>query len=475
MNYPQNCPSGLIELYTVHFGVKPASVIPLPQGGGNRIYFRMRSEGNRDVIGVRGSDVDENKAFIYICNALKVDEIQVPEIYAVSPDYEYYLLQDLGDVSLFSLLSTSEGDKYLNKAVESLPKLQMVKGIDWNQPFLQKPFGKRLVMADLNYFKYCYLKPCDILFSEERLEDDFEAFCRDIIEASARLEGFMYRDCQSRNVMVHDDSIWWIDFQGARKGPMLYDIVSLLWQAKAGFTKERRQSLLDLYFSSLEKFVKYPVELREKDVKLFALFRTLQVLGAYGFRGLVQRRAHFLNSIPPALKNLRDLIADGAAEKYPELNRVLRVLSYPQPDTVSNENSGKLRVEVVSFSYKKGYPTDNSGNGGGFMFDCRAIHNPGRYEEYKDLTGFHDEVAAFLMKQNETHEFLSSAYQLVDASVERYLSRGFTNLQVGFGCTGGQHRSVFCAEKMAQHLKDKYGTRLIINLIHREQKVNKTI
>lgn len=463
----------LEHLFEATFKSRCISFEALPQGGGNRIYYRMKDNKGMSAIGVRGNDIWENDAFIYLAKCLRENGINVPEVYSVSEDKHYYLQQDLGDISLFSILHTTEGDKYLEQAVKDLPKIQLIKNIDLNKPFLQSPFSARGVMADLNYFKYCFLKPCDIDFDEERLQDDFEQLCEEIMSSTKNLLGLMYRDCQSRNIMIHKGKVWWIDFQSARKGPILYDIVSLLWQAKAGLSEEKRMSLINIYFDTLKSLSNHPLNDIRYKASLLALLRTLQVLGAYGFRGLVQRKAHFITSIPSALSNLKLLLENNVCDKYPYMKEVLLRLCDKREDFMSENNSDKLLVEVFSFSYKKGYPRDYSGNGGGFMFDCRAMHNPGRYKEYKTLTGMDDEVIEFLEERGEVQSFLSDAQSLVDKAVERYVSRGFTHLQIGFGCTGGQHRSVYCAEQMAKHLHESFGDKIIVSLRHREQSVSK--
>lgn len=475
MQTSPNASQALEKLFTATFGLAPEKIAALPQSGSNRRYFRLTADGVGSVIGVYGEDLRENRAFIYIDRSLRSCGVAVPEVISHSDDMHCYLQEDLGDTSLFSLLGTPEGDRLMEEAVRSLPQLQVCDSIDWSEESLQPPFSSRGVMADLNYFKYCFLKPCGVDFDEDKLQDDFEKLCADTVAATAHLEGFMYRDCQSRNVMIHDGTVRWIDFQGGRRGPMIYDIVSMLWQAKAALSDERRQTLLDIYFEALAQYRRYPAEYREDDVNLFALLRTLQVLGAYGFRGLVEQKAHFITSIPAALDNLRSLIDRGASDRYPTLRNVLESLCGLKDTFAESPGDGRLHVEVFSFSYKKGYPADYSGNGGGFMFDCRALHNPGRYDEYKPLTGMDREVIDFLESRGEVEPFLTSTFGMTDAAVERYVSRGFTHLQIGFGCTGGRHRSVYCAERTADHLHRLFGDRIRITLRHREQHIVKEL
>ncbi|MCL1867798.1 MAG: phosphotransferase, partial [Paludibacter sp.] len=319
-------------------------------------------------------------------------------------------------------------------------------------------------MWDLNYFKYCFLKLQNIDFQENLLENDFENFSESLLNVPLG-DKFMYRDFQSRNVMLKDGKPYFIDFQGARRGAIYYDLASFLWQASANFPPDLKEDLMQIYLQNLAKFTDFSQEEFRKNLNIFALFRTLQVLGAYGFRGLIEKKQHFIDSIVAAIKNLREIIENVPNEKFPYLIKILQQLTdleqfKPKP------KREKLLLRVFSFSYKKGIPADVSGNGGGFVFDCRAINNPGKYLEYKDLTGLNAPVAKFLENDGEILKFLENCYSLVDKSVARYLKRGFTDLQISFGCTGGQHRSVYCAQKMAEHLQKKFDADVELN--HRE-------
>lgn len=440
-------------------------VTPLPQAGGDRRYFRI-SGGHGSFIGTYTPDSNEGKCFVALARDFHNAGCPVPRIFGVSPDCRCYLQEDLGDVSLFSLLGSAEGEMMVRKTLFRLVQLQQVQPTIWEEDCMSAPFCRRQVIWDLNYFKYEFLKPSGVIFDEELLEDDFERLAGRLTSIRDCYCGFMMRDCQSRNVMIEGDEPVFIDFQGGRRGPSLYDAVSLLWQARAGFSPEFRLLMLDYY---ADAYCKGDGDLKRgmlASLPDMALFRTLQVLGAYGFRGLVQHRAHFVASIPGALANLAQLEETGALDCYPELKRVSRMLT-AAPGLCQPKPDGKLRVEVFSFSYKKGYPADLSGNGGGFMFDCRAMHNPGRYQAYKSLTGRDRQVIDFLEQRREVFSFLKAAWALTDAAVERYIARGFTSLQIGFGCTGGQHRSVYCAEATARHLRELFGEAEII-LTHRE-------
>lgn len=473
----------LSELYRDYCGVNPDSVTPLPGAGSDRRYFRL--SGRRmmqdevatfSCIGVEGDNLRDCRAFINLADVFSDQGIPVPKVYARSDGHMYYIQQDLGDVSLFDMLrlESAGGGKCSNlesdimKTITELVKMQSVDPSLWIDLVEYAPFSHRQAMWDLNYFKYEYLRPSAVDFDEDLLEDDFDAFAGDLCEDNGMAYGFMYRDFQSRNVMFHDSKPYFIDFQGGRLGPGIYDVISFLWQAKAGFADDFRNRMLEHYFEERSRLLS---EVRDSDkerklVCRFALFRTLQVLGAYGLRGLVERKAHFIESIPAALSNLKDLIDAGAADSYPELRRVC--VEICQDDRFVKEDRGNLLITVFSFSYKKGYPVDFTGNGGGFMFDCRGMHNPGRYAEYRSATGRDKSVVDFLESRGEVQEFVRIAEEMVSPSVETYIHRRFSNLQIGFGCTGGQHRSVYCAERMANILAEKYPSATIC-LVHREQ------
>lgn len=454
-----------VALYVKTYGNEP-SVTPLAGAGSDRLYRRMHSDDGPTVVATTGNDVAENACFIGLAKAFRESGCNVPEIIAVSSDGKDYLQEDLGDTALLPLLSTPARKELSAKALRSLARLQTVDESVWMPHVVSKPFSQRLVMWDLNYFKYEFLKPSGIAFDEEALEDDFQRLASDVTEIDPRLWGFMYRDCQSRNVMVRDGEPWWIDFQGGRKGPLIYDAVSFLWQAKAGFSPEERKELLNIYAEELAGLRDVTAAEVLGDVGRIALLRTLQVLGAYGFRGLVEKKAHFIESIPGALRNLHQLKESGELESYPEISKFAEAAMSSR--FMAEPSGDGLTVKVFSFSYKKGYPEDLSGNGGGFMFDCRGMHNPGRYDQYKPLTGLDREVIDFLEERGEVQDFVETSFSLVRPTIARYLQRGFRSLQVGFGCTGGRHRSVYCAQHFAE-MASKVFPDARIELVHREQ------
>lgn len=487
----------LKRLYTQWAGVEPASVDELPHSGSTRVYYRIHAPQGvqpATVIGVAGTSVEENHAFAYISKCFKQERLAVPEVYAMSEDGLLYLQEDLGQQTLFQLLTkgreaggryNSQEKEWLRKTIALLPDLQFrgARHLDFTQCYPQAAMDRTNVLFDLNYFKYCFLKATEIDFHELKLEATFQMLANELLEEPSNT--FMYRDFQARNVMITpEDAIYFIDFQGGRKGPIYYDVASFLWQASAKYSPELRNELIDIYLSKLGHYTYIKEADFRKRLDLFVLFRLLQVLGAYGFRGYFERKPHFLQSIPPAIENLRQLLRT-PTRRFPYLTDLLqRLTELPQfapetkaidgPATRSKyDGKGPLVVRVYSFSFHKGIPEDTSGNGGGYVFDCRSTHNPGRYAPYKKLTGLDEPVIRFLENDGEILTFLDSVYKLVDAHVERYMQRGFTDLMISFGCTGGQHRSVYSAQHTAEHIHAKYG--IEVKICHREQGITQDI
>lgn len=444
------------------------NVTTLPGGGGDRKYYRFTNEDGKTLIGVVADDLKEAEAFVKLSAIFDAHELPVPRVYRHTSDYRYYIEEDLGVYSLMDAIKKGDYDpEIIRRVMRELARLQTVPESEWRDAVVYPEFGERLIKWDLNYFKYEFVKPCGVIFNEAALENDFERLSDRLLSVPQDFWGFMMRDCQSRNVMLRPQPFF-IDYQSGRKGPGLYDAVSFLWQAKAGFSDEFRTEMIDEYADAFSKTRDIQKTTILKFVDIYALFRTLQVLGAYGFRGLVQKRAHFIESIPGALRNLKTLIDRGVLDDFKELKRICEEICN-DPRFIAKKTD-RLEVKVFSFSYKKGYPEDLTGNGGGFMFDCRGMHNPGRYEEYKQLTGRDQPVIDFLEERGEVQRFVEHALALVSPSIERYLKRGFSSLQIGFGCTGGRHRSVYCAERTAYELARKF-PEARIQLIHREQEI----
>ena len=468
----------LESLFRSYTGVEAENCLKLTPSGSRRRYCRLTS-GGISLIGVTGTDKDENRAFIALAKHFRSKGIRVPEVYAVSEDGMCYLQQDLGDRLLYDALADARAaGEYdplqrdlLLRAISALPSIQVegARGLDFSVCYPTASFDARTVDFDLNYFKYCYLKPSPVEFNEERLQDDFDRLREDLL--SEIPDTFMYRDFQARNIMLHEGDLWFIDFQGGRRGPLYYDVASFVWQARARYPEDLKRALVDTYLDALEKYMEVDRDAFRSHLRTFVLFRTLQVLGAYGFRGKIEKRAHFLESIPYALENLRELLAE-PFERYPYLSGVLGELAGKGPG-LPHPPDGRLHVHIYSFSYRKGIPEDLSGNGGGYVFDCRSVHNPGKYERFRTMTGLDREVQEFLETDGEILTFLGHVFPLVDAHVERFVHRGFSHLQVSFGCTGGQHRSAYSAQKLAEHLSGRPG--VVVHLHHRELGIERTL
>ena len=505
----------LLELYKQWAGAEPARVEKLPVAGSNRDYYRLAATDGSTVVGVIGTSRDENHAFIYLTNHFAKRRLPVPAVLSVSDDELRYLQTDLGSVSLFDAIAggRAAGGRYtvkekelLIRTIRELPNFQVrgARDLDFCNCYPQPEFDEDSVLFDLNYFKYCFLKATDLDFHELKLEANFRLFAKDL--TSEPCDSFLYRDFQARNVMLDDSgNPYFIDYQGGRKGPYYYDLASFLWQASAKYSHKLRRELVAEYYQSLKNYVEVPsVRHFVNRLSLFVLFRTLQVLGAYGFRGYFERKKHFIDSIPPAIQNLRELL-ELDCFPYPYMVDMLRRLTelpqfarieqpalsradgyrtagsnvyeaHPQdgPATFSKyDGKGPLVVRVFSFSFRNGIPEDESGNGGGYVFDCRSTHNPGRYEPYKKLTGLDEPVIRFLEDDGEILAFLDIVYKLADAHVDRYIQRGFTDLMFSFGCTGGQHRSVYSAQHLAEHIHGKFG--IEVRICHREQDIRFTL
>ena len=474
-NLNTNVKDQLISLFEQWSKEKIINYTPLPISGSDRRYFRISGK-TKSAIGVSNSDIKENTAFLSFTKHFLAKGLPMPELYGENAKKNIYLLQDLGDETLFSFLTkkrktdgfSEELVSVYKKVIEVLPKFQLEGGkdLDYSVCYPRKNFDKQSMLWDLHYFKYYFLKLAKIPFDEQALEDDFNKFSDFLIQTDCNY--FLYRDFQSRNIMLYDDEPFFIDYQGGRKGALQYDLASLLYDAKADIPPEIRNQLLDYYINVISQYK----EINQEEFKTFfrgyVLIRILQALGAYGFRGFYEKKEHFLLSIPFALKNLSELLKTIALPiDIPVLLDVIHRITLSEELNFISKHNDKLKVTIYSFSYKKGLPSDFSGNGGGFVFDCRALHNPGRYDEYKQLTGKDQPVIDFLFKEIEVSTFLNNVFSLVEQSVDLYLKRNFTNLMVSFGCTGGQHRSVYCAEALAKYLKNKYN--ILVELIHREQ------
>ena len=467
----------LKQLFLQWAGVEAVTVSPLPLSGSARRYFRMQC-GPHVAIGVYNPDVKENQAFLAFTSHFLSYNLSVPAILAVSTDQSEYLLQDLGDTTLYDLLKAQTVGEPLSKdlqalyrnAISELIKFQVVAGqdFDYSLCYPRQHFDRQSIMWDLHYFKYYFLKPNGIIFDEQLLEDDFERLADILLQAKAHY--FMFRDFQARNIMVHDDKLWFIDYQGGRQGALQYDLASLLFQVKARLTPEFREEMLQFYLHELQAYLHLDEKEFIKHYYAFILVRLIQVAGAYGFRGYFEKKPHFLQSIPYVVKEMKwyqeNIVLPPG---LPELGAALKKMSALNIEIPAAESTGRLTISISSFSFTKGIPLDYTGNGGGFVFDCRALPNPGRFPEYQSLTGCDEPVIKFLEGNAEVEQFLGHTFSLVTQSVKQYMDRGFSHLQVNFGCTGGQHRSVYCARRLAAHLQANFPVNVILR--HMQVKV----
>ena len=451
-------------IFERRFGEPVERVVPLKGDASARKLFRLTA-ASRTAIGVVSPDARENRAFLEFSRHFRVCGLPVPEIYAEELDRGIYLEEDLGDTTLFQFLTANRTEGGLSsvtldlyrQVVELLPRFQIEGGrtLSYDVCYPRSGFDKQSMLWDLNYFKYYFLRLAKIPFSEQALEDDFERLAEFLLTADRRF--FLYRDFQSRNIMLRDGAPFFIDYQGGRRGALQYDVASLLFDAKADLPFEVRDELLERYLEAASKLAPIDRGVFLLHYPGYVHIRIMQAMGAYGLRGFYERKQHFLASIPYAIRNLEHLLRTAELPlDLPELTQVWRRLVASSGLRQFGTASLKLTVRIESFSYKDGVPTDERGHGGGYVFDCRALPNPGREARYATLTGRDDPVIAFLEKEPTVREFLGHVFGLIDQTVENYQARNFTDLSVAFGCTGGQHRSVYCAEQLAQHLRERF-------------------
>jgi len=462
----------LKSLFAQHFHAPATSVVPVQGdlGGSGRKIIRLASDKSA-AIGILYNVREENTAFLAFSKHFRRHGLPVPEIYAEDPNAGAYLEEDLGDTTLFQFLSQNrEGENISDAVIDAyrkvialLPRFQVEAGrdLDYSICYPISSFDRQSIAWDLNYFKYYFLRLAGVPFNEQALENDFNCLTEFLL--SAPRDYFLYRDFQSRNILLRDSQPYFVDYQGGRRGALQYDVASLLFDAKADLPPTLRQDLLYDYLRALETHIPVDREAFLRHYYAYAYVRIMQALGAYGFRGFYERKAHFLQSVPFALKNLRWLLHNVELPiALPTLLSAFQsMLASEKLQSVSQE-ADHLVVRIFSFSFHQGLPQDDSGNGGGFIFDGRSLPNPGREDRFKALTGRDAPVVEYLSQQESVHQFLASASQLVDASIASYQQRGFKHLLVGFGCTGGQHRSVYLAEQMAQRLRARNGLEVVV-------------
>lgn len=469
----------LVQLFNERYGHRPDAILEMAADGSTRQYFRLLWGEEQSLVGAVGPDHEENRAFLAFAKAFRGAGLPVPEIFAENQEAGVWLEEDLGDTTLFRALMVARGDaeeiafppeaeELFRKVLSVLPRFQVLghRVVDYSLAYPRQAFDARSIRWDLNYFKYHFLKLAHIDFNEQRLEDDFGRLTNRLLEADS--EYFLYRDFQSRNVMIRGGEPWFIDFQGGRKGALQYDVASLLYDAKANVPDPVRERLLDHYLEALGEYVRVDGPLFREQYRCFVLVRLMQALGAFGYRGFFERKRHFLESVPFAARTLEGLLERGLPVPLPELEVVFRrIADRWSPAVPGQAPHSELTVLIQSFSYRKGYPKDSEGHGGGFVFDCRALPNPGRLPEFAELTGEDEPVADHLERSPKVQEFIENVRAMVDMHLEDYLSRAFNSLTVSFGCTGGRHRSVFMANQLAGHLRSRF-PHVEVRVRHRE-------
>jgi aminoglycoside/choline kinase family phosphotransferase len=468
------------ELFRSRFGTDPETVLEMAGDGSSRRYHRIRGADGTTAIGCSGPDREENRAFLSYSASLRSVGLPVPEIYVADEDAGVWIEEDLGDMTLFDAIEEARSSSpeagfpealvpIYERVLEWLPRFQLDghEAVDYSVAYPRPAFDRQSIQWDLNYFKYHFLKLAHIPFNEERLERDFEALTRFLLRSD--MDHFLYRDFQSRNVMLRGEDPWFIDYQGGRRGALPYDVASLLYDAKADLPDSLRDRLLAHYLDALSERLVVSRDEFETSYRGFVVVRILQALGAYGYRGFYERKPRFLRSVPYAARNLAAILDHGLPADLPELASVFeRIIDRYTGESTRGGTGPGLTVYLYSFSYRRGYPEDVSGHGGGYVFDCRALPNPGRLAEYRGVTGLDPGVREYLEGKDETAGFWEHVRSLVMSQIETYIGRDFSALTVSFGCTGGQHRSVYFAERLRSHLAEAVPA-VQVRLHHREE------
>ncbi len=448
------------KLYTEKYG-KFDKIELLRQSGSYRKYFRFFSE-QKTVLGVYNPDRKENEAFVSFAKHFKKIGLNVPDVFDVFFDENIYFIEDLGDETLFDFLQKNKNEKEIiktyKKILDWLIRFQFegIKNLDLTKCYPRDIFDKQSIMWDLNYFKYFVLKIAKVTFDEQALENDFQKLADFLTSTS--LDYFLYRDFQSKNILLKDDDVYFIDFQGGRKGAIFYDVASLLYDSKAKLPESIKNELLEYYYSLVNQRIALSEQEFYEYYYYYVLIRVLQAFGAYGFRGIVERKLHFIASIPQAIENIKKILTNEYLTlDLPELTKALKNLTENSQFVEDFTEISGVKIRINSFSFlQNGYPRDEKKHGGGFVFDCRFLPNPGRYSSYKKLSGLDKDVIDWLEAHREVENFVVQAVEMIRNAAKAYQNRGFTDLQVNFGCTGGQHRSVYCAEKVSEILRNFY-------------------
>ena len=469
----------LVQLFTERVGHRPDAIVDMAADGSTRQYFRLLWGDGQTMVGAIGPDHDENRAFLSFARAFRKEGLPVPEIYAQDREAGVWLEEDLGDTTLFQALTSlradgregsfpPEAEDLFRRALSVLPHFQ-IRGhqvVDYRVAYPRQAFDRRSIRWDLNYFKYHFLKLAHIDFNEQRLEDDFGELVDFLLEAES--DFFLYRDFQSRNIMIRDGEPWFIDFQGGRRGALQYDVASLLYDAKANLPFQVRARLLDYYLEETSRIISVDEARFRSRFPGFVLIRLMQAMGAFGYRGFFERKRRFLESVPLAARNLEGILNSGMPLGLDELETVFRRIVHRwAEDPATPGGSSDLTVTIQSFSFRRGYPEPTGGHGGGSIFDCRGLPNPGRIPELEPFTGQDEVIIDWLERSPQVQEFWENVRGIAEQHIESFLERGFSDLSMAFGCTGGQHRSVFMAGKLAHHLRTRF-PHVSVAVSHRE-------
>lgn len=309
------------------FGEIPKEIISLPQSGSHRKYSRVILN-DRDCVFCLSSNIEENKTFIRLASAFHKKGVNVPEIYAVSPDWSSYILEDLGNVQLLDVIKKDPESQDLQRLVDaslrSLVEMQFLPAQVWEQNVEFPPLDEDLILYDFRYAEEQFFRRIGLTYSRDELGSELNMLKERLLSFPKHLWGFMYRDFQSRNIMIYKDEPWFIDFQSGRRGPCIYDFVSFAWQARAGFTHSQRIRMLEEYSCRIGEKVENVGSLLKENVAYWAVFRMLQVLGAYGLRGLKEEKRHFIESIPPALEEFNNLLEGYRLNhQFPTLSKII--------------------------------------------------------------------------------------------------------------------------------------------------------
>ena len=454
-------------------------IIPLTTtGGSSRKYYRIIREDKSSVMAVSSDNVAENKAFLHYTKVFEEAGINVPHIISIHPSYKMYILEDLGDTILFDLITKRTEEnlskdmmQLCKKALSQLVEVQFkaAEKIDYHYAYPVEYFDRTAIMWDLNYFKYCLLKPAEIYFSEPKLEKEFDTIIN-VVMSKPELQTFIYRDFQSRNIMVNNDKLYFIDYQGGRKGVCLYDLASFISQAKARFSKDDKKELSDYYYELINRYIEISKDDYYHILRYTLLLRILQTLGAYGFRGIIEHKRHFIDSLSLGIENFRAILTDIHDSYLTELSSVCKKLEskYCSLPKTQTEAPTKLTINILSFSYKYNEIPRDEINGGGFVFDCRGLPNPHRIQELRPFSGISEPVRKYLDSKPVVDEFINDVIKVLDISVNNYIERGFTNLMVSFGCTGGKHRSAYCAERIAKYYRNNPYVIVVVTHLNKE-------